>query len=129
MFNKLSNVLSEPEAVAVLGLPNRVASKIGGIAVSAGSWVYPPFYRLQCQEIIKDNFDSRLREESIVRGLGEMIIGSRNGRIPVTTEDLRVIAEAVQPDLNEVGYQEVFDPHTAIILENLAPLTAETDQN
>jgi hypothetical protein len=127
MFKSIPNAFNDIENRAVLGLPHRVAGKIGGMAVSAGSWVYPPFYRLQCQEIIKDRFDSREREEHIVKGLGEMIIGARNGRILVETEDLRLIAEAVQPGLNEVGYHEVFDPHTALILENLAPLTPESE--
>jgi len=107
-------------------MPRLFADKVGDIAVSAGSWVYPPFYRIQCERLKNRPSEVRQREERIVGGLGEIMIGSVRGSLEVDRQDLLGVVEAIRPSLREVvGYDAVFDPHTAHVLERVAPLAKQ----
>ena len=115
------------ETMSVSLMSRRFADKVGGIAVSAGSWVYPPYYRIQCERLKNRTSEVRQREERIVGGLGEIMIGYVRGYLEIDHEELICVVEAIRPSLHEVvGYDAVFDPHTASILEKVAPL-AKTD--
>ena len=61
-------------------------------------------------------------------GLGEIIIGASTGRLNVDRQDFIRVSEAIKPNLRGVGYHIVFDPHTASVLEKVAPLTIDNNK-
>jgi hypothetical protein len=108
--------------------PSLLTSRLANMAVSASAWVYPPAYQQECRRLQARDSIKQERDASMVRGVGEMVLRARRGQLGIEPQELDTIVEAVGATVRGVEYVDVFDRHTAMVLENVAPLKAGDKQ-
>ncbi len=98
-----------------------MTQRVGSYAVSLGAWFHPKSYQKMCEQLQARHEMGVTRDEDIVRGMGALVMGVHRGQIPLDMSIIESMAEVVRPGLRR-GYYDVFDPHTARVLENVVPL-------
>jgi hypothetical protein len=109
----------------VLDVTETGVVKAAETAMSIGAWAIPFCYRMDCHRRIGEAqkiLDDPELNSRIVRGIGDLAMLAHCGEIPVETEVIQNIAKAVGPRLHGKGYKDEFDPHSASLLEYVAPL-------
>ena len=98
--------------------------RVETFVVNTSAWVYPPSYQKMCERLVEERQRGpQPHEQSILSGLGEIMIMSARGIIDVEKQHVHDILDEIRPHLNaDIGYLDVIDPHKATVLDRIAPL-------
>ena len=122
MIKKIEQMIATREPTPPTRLAQYVGRRVGDALIDVGSWTVPVCYQEKCRRLeARDTFTYE-QEECIVAGVAEIALGSLQGRLRVDLRTLHELVQSLRPEIHDVDYSTVRDPHTAEVLEKILPL-------